>query len=58
MIETTNTPGRLRGNALWVALVVAVVLLGAAWWAAQVDLNSEPDRNSGPLNALSTVYKV
>ncbi len=56
MSETTN--GRLRGTALWVAIAVAVVLLGGAWWAAQVDLNSELDRNSGPLKALSTVYKV
>lgn len=56
--EELNRPLIVRGRALAVAGVVAVVLLAAAGWAAQIDLASVGDRDSAPLEALSDLYKL
>lgn len=49
---------RVRGAALVVAVAAAGVLVTGAIWAAQVDLNSQLERNAVPLDILATVYKV
>ncbi len=49
---------RLEGRALQVAVVVGVVLLGAALWAGAVDFYTEPGRNPAPLGWLDLAYKL
>ncbi len=56
MGEPTNL--QVRGPALIVAVAVTGVLLGAALWAASVDLASEVGRNAVPLDILATLFKV
>ncbi len=57
-IKRSREQLRVRGFALLVAVAVVAVLVGGALWAAQVDLNSEMERNAVPLDILATLYKV
>ena len=57
-VERSDQRLRVRGKALLVATLVALMLLAGALWAAKVDLDSPHDRNAVPLDILSAVYKV
>ena len=59
MIEDArNNTLRLGRSDARVSLVVGVLLLTGAAWAAGIDLASEVERNSVPLDWLGTIYKL